>query len=76
MQEERPTVRLSGAQADLLNEGSGYLLGGGEAAKGALEEAASGLVLTGNFVDNIFDLAERKRALDIEDETSTCKNKL
>jgi len=53
------TVWLSGAQADLLNEGSGYLLGG-EAAKGALEEAASGMVLT-DYVDKIFDLAERKR---------------
>ena len=48
----------------LLNEGSGgYLLGGGEAAKKAIEEAASGLELHGPYIDNIFALVERKRSL-------------
>ena len=55
--------RVSGMQADLLNEGSGYRLGGGDAAKQAVEETVKGLELQGHYSDDIFDLIMRRRAL-------------
>ena len=56
-------AKPSGMLADLLNEGSGYLLGGGNAAKVAIEDANKTLCLEGNYVENVFDLVERKRSL-------------
>lgn len=62
--------------ADLLNEYSGYLLGDGDAAKVAIENANATLLLEGKYVEDVFDLVliVRKKAL-LETSTCTWKNK-
>ena len=59
------SATISGMQANLLTEGSGYLLGGGDEAKSkaAVEAAAAGLALTGHHADQICDLIVRSMNL-------------
>jgi hypothetical protein len=61
-----PSARVSGTHANLMTEGSGFLIGGGDSAKtaAALEEAVSTMVrLDGHYVANVFDLTARHKAL-------------